>query len=221
MHIKDAKVYDYPALGWANPPRLDVLVDHLLKWEDKRIYRIARTSDMIDLSADQSRIAGFGIENPKPMKFQNEGTAYYNEIDGDVSFFFHNPRNEQGYGGAIFKGKLEDGTEFSVRGPWSSNPGAMKKLFGVDTMDVSITDDPEVWERGYTFYAGHITVELAKEAIPFILPDFTIEDEEPYLTRLTPLVLQYPEGSPNWHKREYERKKKAGQISASKFIPNR
>lgn len=32
-------------------------------------------------------------------------------------------------------------------------------------MECAITDDPKVWEKGYTFYAGAILVEIAEKAL--------------------------------------------------------
>lgn len=109
-------------------------------------------------------------------------TAYFYEDGGYVSFFVHDPNDESGFAGRTFSGKLEDGSEFSVRGPWSSSASAMTRLGFPPTLDVSVTDEGIVWERGYTFYAGSVTVEWFRvEALPF-LPGFElVEGVAPYL----------------------------------------
>lgn len=133
--------------GVMNSPVLQILVDKL---EENFIY------------------------TPKSL---NGGTAYFAEKDGAVDFLFHNPTMETGYGGRYFNLTLENGEIAKVKGPWSSRPSVMGKLFGVDCMDVSITSDPEAFDRGYTFYSGHITLELARTAN---LPGFDIVPEEKY-----------------------------------------
>jgi len=45
-------------------------------------------------------------------------------------------------------------------------------------MEVSITDDPEVFKRGYTFIAGAITVDLARDVVNKFLPEWMIVKEE-------------------------------------------
>lgn len=215
MRLINAKVYDYPALGWMNQPHLQILVADKPKFDEAEtwIHRTADVDKLYDTSAEQSTIVNAGSKSAEPWYPKGNGTMYYAEKGGYVRFFLHNPKNETGFGGATFRGVLEDGTGFAVKGPWSSNPDAVRKVFGIDTLDVSMTEDEETfYAKGYSWLGGHITLEFAKRAIPFLLPDFTITDTPPYLTRLTPLVPQYPVGSPNWNKREYQRKKDAGML---------
>lgn len=59
-----------------------------------------------------------------PYRVINRGNGrrlFYRECQGSCHFFEHNPQNEAGYGGAVFTGVLEDGSTFSVKGPWSSS----------------------------------------------------------------------------------------------------
>lgn len=130
-------------VGYANPPHLELLVDTL---DHEFTYRAKQT---------------------------DHGTAYFAETEGHVRFFHHSPNNERGYGGYVFHITLTDGTTRNVRGPWSSNGEQMEKYFGIQTESVSITDDPAVFERGYTFRAGHITTELFQTAAPFV-PDWNL-----------------------------------------------
>lgn len=142
-------------LGYANPPHLELLVDTL---DGEFVYRTIEI---------------------------DRGTAYFAEADGHVRFMFHNPANENGYAGAVFHVTLEDGSTRDVKGPWSSNPGDMEKLFGIPSIDVSMTADPEAFERGYTFFAGHVTLELAQSAMKFV-PGWNLEVGYHGLTKENP-----------------------------------
>lgn len=122
--------------GYANPPTMRVLVD-----------KIPSVGDMI---------------------YEERAGCYLAEKDGYVNFFYYD-RPGEGYGGAIFNRsiKQDDGTtkKVSFKGPWSSRPSAMNMRFDIQCVGVSITDEPDVFEKGYTFMSGAITLELAKEAI--------------------------------------------------------
>lgn len=131
MKVLDAKIYKNER--YINPPHLQILVDRIPKQEEM----VFKTKKM------------------------GENTLYFAEKEGYVRFNTEVPSNREGYGGAIFKYTLEDGTIAEVKGPWSSNASFMAEHF-IPSMDVSITDDPKAFERGYTFFAGHITIELAQ-----------------------------------------------------------
>lgn len=124
-----------------NHPRLKILVDKMPD-HDKRIYKV--------------------------KSYSGGRRAFFSSTEGLVNFFLHNPKDEKGYAGRVFTAKLEDGSEVKVKGPWSSNYMFMSEEFGVPCTDITITDDPKVWERGYTFYGSNITVELAIEACKMI-----------------------------------------------------
>lgn len=135
MKILNAKVRT--GLSTYRPHSLELLVDTIHR-EDKR-YDV--------------------VEHP-------DGTASYLSVtDGIVSYFWHNPKNETGYGGSVFELNMIDGSTRSIRGPWSSNNDWIRQVFGLDSVHVAYVDKPESYERGYTFYAGDITVEKAQEAI--------------------------------------------------------
>ena len=95
--------------------------------------------------------------------FNKKGPLYFAELDGAVKFFYYD-RPGDGYGGCNFTVKLDTGEEVILKGPWSSNSVAMNSAGFTDSIPVSMTDKPEAFEKGYTFYASHITVDLAKEA---------------------------------------------------------
>lgn len=126
--------------GYANDPRLQVLVDKMPKQED--------------------------------LIFDQKGTLYFAELDGYVQFF-HYEKPGQGYGGAHYFLHVKDERSKGLVlkeliGPWSSRSGCMNNAGFTPCIEVSITDNAEDFDRGYTFYAGDITIELAKKAIDLI-----------------------------------------------------
>lgn len=103
-----------------------------------------------------------------------KGTAYFAELDGFVSFYFHDPKDETGFYGREIPLTLLDGTEVSIKGPWSSRPAVMTSLGFAPSLAVSYTKDPDVWARGYTFFAGAVTVDwFEQNALP-LLPGFEL-----------------------------------------------
>lgn len=46
--------------------------------------------------------------------------------------FVHNPENQNGYGGRIFRLKLDDGSKVDIKGPWSSRPDVVRKFANVN-----------------------------------------------------------------------------------------
>lgn len=59
-------------------------------------------------------------------KVEEQGTMYYSLPVGDeVDYMFHNPHNERGYGGRVYKLNMLDGRVVEVKGPWSSRNGGL------------------------------------------------------------------------------------------------
>lgn len=124
--------------GFANDPRLEVLVDELPEWGD--------------------------------MRFRERSGLYYAELEGFVNFMYYggNGENTGGYGGRHFDLKMTNGMTETLRGPWSSRAGCVNRAGFPHCIEVSITDEPDVWERGYTFMAGALTVEKAHECLEYL-----------------------------------------------------
>ena len=103
----------------------------------------------------------------------SKGKYYFAELDGYVSVYLHQAGTTDGFAGHEFKLTFEDGETRIFKGclwdAWSRGVD-VPEYFGV-----SITEDPEVFERGHTFYAGYITSELLKEISNDFLPDEEIE----------------------------------------------
>jgi len=107
------------------------------------------------------------IPTTSEMRFENKESMWVAYNDGYVEFYSHTGRdeNQRGFGGAVYDITLVDGTKKSLRGPWSSRAGVVNAIFpDRPVVDVMITDDPEVFGRGYTFYSGHVTLDVAKQA---------------------------------------------------------
>lgn len=102
------------------------------------------------------------IPDNESLVYEQKGNSYFAEKEGYVSFFYYS-RPDEGYGGTVFtintKGGLKD-----LHGPWSSNSEAMYQAGFQRSVNVSITDDPKAFERGYTFNAGYLTLEKFAEA---------------------------------------------------------
>lgn len=97
-------------------------------------------------------------------RFEQRGSLYFAEKDDCVRFFSYSKPGE-GYGGSKFNITLLDGTPKTLIGPLSSNHDAMNAAGFTPSFPVVITDDPKTWERGYTFFAGHATLEWVQNAL--------------------------------------------------------
>jgi len=102
------------------------------------------------------------------LRYEQRGSIYYAEYQGYVEFFSWSGKQEDGYGGRHFRILMKDETEIILKGPWSSRAGVINKIGFGPCLDVSITDDGEVWNKGYTYYAGSITVESLKSIFPLV-----------------------------------------------------
>lgn len=159
---------------WGNRPKLKFFVDKLPEM-DNYDYTILGNSN-----SQHSRL-------------------YYAEKDGFVDYLLDttNPdgtsKQEDGFAGRHFEIILKGGQKMVLKGPWSSRSGVVNKYFDNPCMEVTITDDLNVWEGGFTFFAGNVTVEFAKQAISEFLEDIEIISIEQYgETYYTPVWTANP-----------------------------
>lgn len=104
------------------------------------------------------------IPSSEDYVYEKKGPMYFGLVNGIAQFKFYNGPG-RGYGGATFNLKMKDGSVATLKGPWSSNASAMTSYGFPATTEVSLTDDPKVWERGHTFFGGYsITIEALAEA---------------------------------------------------------
>lgn len=154
-------------LEWANDPDLEVLVDRFPSQDE--------------------------------FEFEQKGRCWFAEKDGAVSFFSHSGEdvNEKGFYSSTFKLRMKDGSIKTLRGPWSSRSGVMNKQGFTPSVEVRIFEDEESFNRGYTAFAGHITLKLAQKVIKKFLPNVylvRIEDETDiyYVPSMSPIKVQKP-----------------------------
>lgn len=103
------------------------------------------------------------------MEFEHRGGLWYAEQDGFVRYFaWDGPDNEGGFGGRHFQITTVAGEQAMLKGPWSSRAGAMNNAGFGPCVDVSITDNPEGFERGRTLKSGALSLRVAKQAIDLV-----------------------------------------------------
>lgn len=85
---------------------------------------------------------------------------WYAEYGSEARYFHgREDKPDRGYGGSMFNLNMANGSVVTLIGPWASRPAFPNALgFGPCT-DASITYDPEVWERGYTFLSGAVRMD--------------------------------------------------------------
>jgi hypothetical protein len=107
------------------------------------------------------------IPDHSELKYESKDGLWVAYNNGYVSFYYHSgdDKNHGGFGWDTVNITLVDGTKKSLRGPWSSRAGCVNVAFpDRPVVDVCITDEPADFKRGYTFYSGHVTLEVAKQA---------------------------------------------------------
>lgn len=102
------------------------------------------------------------IPDHNSLVYEQKGNSYFAEKDGYVNFFYYQ-RPGEGYGGRKFTINV-NGEQKDLIGPWSSNSESMFQAGFQRSIDVSLTDDPKAFEKGYSFNAAHFTLEKFIEA---------------------------------------------------------
>ncbi len=132
------------------PPRiLDIQVDWALGWNNSPSLHVLLTREA---SQDEFR-------------YEERSGSYFAVLGDQVDFMYHSdPPDEQtnGYGGRAFELTMQDGRKVTLVGPWSSRCGAMNARGFVPSTEASVTADPVVMKRGYTFMAGAVTVNAVQ-----------------------------------------------------------
>ena len=143
MKILKAKVHWWEP-NVLNAPDLQVLVDKIPKFESL-VYK---------------------------RKQHGREWLFLAEKEGYVSFYYWSGKgNDGGYGGMKIPIKVlinRKVRRVTLKGPWSSRCSTMNLAGFPHSMEVSITDKPQVLEDGYTFRAGAITIPKVQEAIKLL-----------------------------------------------------
>ena len=128
------------------------------------------------------------IPSRDEMRFEHEDGIYCGIADGFAYYFaWSGDGNDGGFSGRCYDITMRDGTEVTLKGPWSSRAGCVNRRSFGPVVDVRITTDPSVLERGYTFRSGSLTLEAAKQAIDLV-------DEPCHLEQR----LKYSNDEPVW-----------------------
>ena len=118
------------------------------------------------------------LPDHKNLRYTNKDSIWYAESEDYVSFYaWLGPGNERGFGGSEIPITLVDGQEVILLGPWSSRSGAVNSIGFGPCLDVSITNDPKVFDRGHTFLGGHVTKKIIERALPQFLPGVILYKE--------------------------------------------
>lgn len=98
------------------------------------------------------------------LRYENRDWAWFAEKDGYVSFFaWSGPNNEGGFGGRQYTINMKDGSQITLKGPWSSGCYAMNAMGFPLSVELAFTEDKLSFDRGHTFFAGHCTKELIED----------------------------------------------------------
>ena len=94
-----------------------------------------------------------------------EREGHFRREVGDLVDFLYWTAPGKGFGGRTFSLLMMDGTIKELEGPWSSNSSSLNCKFPDrdPCFEVGHTTEPDVWERGHTFYAGAVKVEAVLE----------------------------------------------------------
>jgi hypothetical protein len=115
------------------------------------------------------------------LRFQHEDGLWVAIEDGFVEYFaWSGDGNDGGYSGRCFEITTADGEQVTLKGPWSSRAGCVNKRSFGPVVDVSLTSDPEAFERGHTFKSGTLTLSAAKQAIDLADSDAHFERVEKF-----------------------------------------
>ncbi|MDY6764483.1 MAG: hypothetical protein SV377_02165 [Halobacteria archaeon] len=121
------------------------------------------------------------------LRFEHDEGLWVAIEDGYVQYFAYSGNgNDGGFSGRCFEIMTTEDEQVTLRGPWSSRAGCVNQRRFGPVVDVRLTDDPAVLERGYTFTSGTLTLSAAKQAIDRADADAHFERilkfdaEEPY-----------------------------------------
>ena len=110
-----------------------------------------------------------------PNRLGTANILWYGEDRGKVSFYSDatlrdslQSRQEDGFGGRHIKIWTEEGVH-TLKGPWSSRASVMNQhhQHAIDNhcVEVAITEEEDVFERGYTYFGSAVTVDFANKAL--------------------------------------------------------
>ncbi|MDL0123434.1 hypothetical protein [Halobacterium salinarum] len=152
------------------------IVDAQLDWRED-VGNDPRLEVIVDETPDRSA-----------LRFEHENGLWTAIDDGYVEYFaWSGDGNDGGFSGRSFEVTTVDGEQVTLRGPWSSRAGCVNKRQFGPVVDVRLSTDLSVLERGYTFQTGTLTLSAAKQAVD-------IADDEAHFER----VEKFDNNEPYW-----------------------
>jgi len=58
-------------------------------------------------------------------------------LDDLVKYYYHNPKNQVGFGGSKFHLNMVDGSKKTIKGPWSSRPSQILKYCDLSIINIT------------------------------------------------------------------------------------
>lgn len=105
--------------------------------------------------------------------FKRYGNMFFAENEGFVRVFLHRPGTTKGFAGSEYTLNFEEGPETFKGSLW--DPTQFDDTSKIpEYRAVSITDEKDVMEKGYTFYAGYVIKKLYNELLDQALKGKTI-----------------------------------------------
>ena len=109
------------------------------------------------------------IPDRSELRYDHDDSIWCAISDGYVDYFhWSGEGNDGGMSGRCYEITTVDGEQVTLRGPWSSRAGCVNQRRFGPVVDVRLTTDPGVLDRGYTFRVGTLTLEAAKQAIDLV-----------------------------------------------------
>jgi hypothetical protein len=100
----------------------------------------------------------------------NKGHFYYGRSGTFVYFLFHDPRDENGFGGRTYRLRMRDGAVATIKGPWSSSASMYNSIASPHCVEVAFHIPGD-----RTGFAGCVTVDCVNDALArFIHPDLRL-----------------------------------------------
>lgn len=152
------------------------ILDAQVEWREE-VGNDPRLELLVDETPDRSE-----------LRFEHEDGLWVATDNGYVEYFaWSGDGNDGGYSGRCFEITTAEDESVTLKGPWSSRAGCVNKRSLGPVVDVHLTTDPEVLERGCTFKSGAITLSAAKQAI-------NLTDEDAHLEQ----VIRFDSDEPYW-----------------------
>lgn len=92
---------------------------------------------------------------------------YFSLLDGIADFVLHDPRDQSGFGGAVFNLPMRTGETVSIKGPWSSSCEFVNSLGICETLYPATVRPPDRTDR----WVSGVTGSVVEQAMRF-LPDW-------------------------------------------------